>query len=153
MSALNCALPSGGRNYLRTRSSAASVRQSIPAYSGSSPAPAGLLRAASAPPCGCFGAACALLPAGTIIALFDRVLYRPPYRKNPNFFPIGNGFGFLVSIKILHAEPTPPVLPAAEPGASYVRKNNPLWAILLLKRLSDCIRQPGSGAVILELSL
>lgn len=73
--------------------------------------------------------------------------------KNPNFFPTGNGFGFLVSIKILHTEPTPPVLPVAEPGASYVRKNNPLWAILLLKRLPDCIRQPGSRAVILELSL
>ena len=46
-----------------------------------------------------FGAAYALLPTGTIIALFDRVLYRPPYMKNPNFFPIGNGFGFLTFIK------------------------------------------------------
>lgn len=58
MSALNCALPSGGRNYLRTRSSAASVQKSIPAYSGSSPAPAGLLHAAAAPHaavCGAFG--------------------------------------------------------------------------------------------------
>ena len=28
-----------------------------------------------------------------------RVLYRPLYMKNPNFFPTGNGFGFLIFIK------------------------------------------------------
>ena len=38
----------------RTRSSAASAQQSIPAYSDSSPAPVWLLHAAAAPPCGCF---------------------------------------------------------------------------------------------------
>ena len=27
------------------------------------------------------------------------VLYRPPYMKNPNFFPIGKTFGFFVYIK------------------------------------------------------
>jgi len=29
----------------------------------------------------------------------NRVLYRPPYVKNPNFFPVGDGFGFLVFIR------------------------------------------------------
>ena len=67
--------------------------------------------------------------------------------------PSGTGSDFSFLSKISHTEPVPPVLPVAEPGASYVRKNNPLWAILLLKRLPDCIRQPGSRAVILELSL
>ena len=28
-----------------------------------------------------------------------RVLLSPPYRKNPNYFPVGNGFGFLLDIK------------------------------------------------------
>ena len=28
-----------------------------------------------------------------------RVLYRPPYMKNPNLFPIGNAFGFFVFVK------------------------------------------------------
>ena len=50
MSALNCALLSGGRNCPRTRSFAASAQQSIPAYSGSSPVPVWLLHATAAPP-------------------------------------------------------------------------------------------------------
>lgn len=28
-----------------------------------------------------------------------RVRYAPPYMKNPNLFPIGNGFGFFIFIK------------------------------------------------------
>ena len=32
-----------------------------------------------------------LAPRGKI---GNRVLYRPPYMKNPNFFPVGDGFGF-----------------------------------------------------------
>jgi len=30
-----------------------------------------------------------------------RVLYRPPYMKNPNYFTIGSAFGFLIYIKDL----------------------------------------------------
>ena len=43
------------------------------------------------------------LVATIIFALWgknvNRVLYRPPYMKNPNYFTIGSAFGFFVYIK------------------------------------------------------
>ena len=48
MSTLNCALISGGKNYPRTRSSAASLQQNILACSGFSSVPAWLLHASAA---------------------------------------------------------------------------------------------------------
>ena len=93
------------------------------------------------------------LSSSGIQTVFGKLgINRPPYKKSEPV-PMGAGSDSFFHQRHYILSLCPPVLPCAEPGALYIRRNNPPWTILLLKRLPDRIRQHGSQAVILELSL